>query len=414
MSANSLTPEGGLPSLCHDAVSVNEVLQIRYLLLVILSATVAMATLDKVVCYECNEVVLTDCIGCCSCSKWAHKKCAHLGSLPKKDVEKVNWVCTPCLDLLKFYLKEGQSICKKIDNYRKEVNEKLEDVNSKVDSVQETLSKVEKLAEKSSPVPPSPPSSSSPVTYANVAKKHLLVVKSTDSTQKATEKKHEICDALVGVQIADTRFNQSGNVILNFETEQLRNAAVDKVDELDNLSATKLNSRKLFPRIMICNVSTEENRDDLVKTIISRNDYLQSVDGIMDKIKLVFTKDAAGATKHYILKCHPEVRGLIYRKGDEIKLEWGVYKVRARYFATMCYHCLKYGHVKDKCPTKNENPCCKKCAGNHSGTCQLNIKKCINCQRAGRGCANHFAGEMCCPVLNAEMAKIRDMTDHGY
>ena len=80
---------------------------------------------------------------------------------------------------------------------------------------------------------------------------------------------------------------------------------------------------------MICNVSTEERKKNLVHTMIQRNEYLQSIDDVKNEIELVFIKDAAGEIKHYILKCHPEVRGLIFKNGDRIKLEWGVYKVRA-------------------------------------------------------------------------------------
>ena len=189
--------------------------------------------------------------------------------LPKKDVERVNWVCTPCLDKLKFYLSEGESFNKKLDKYHKDIEEKLHDVDSKVESVKDMLTKVEKIAEQSTPSFSSP---SCPSTYAGVTKKHLLVVQSTVNTQKATEKKNEISDALQGLQIVDTMFKQSGNIILNFETEQQRDEAAAKVDLLDNLSATK--TKKFFPKIMICNVSTEEDKDDLVQTIIERNNYL--------------------------------------------------------------------------------------------------------------------------------------------
>ena len=201
-------------------------------------------------------------------------------------------------------------------------------------------------------------------------------------------------------------------MILNFETEHQKDEAAVKVGELDDLSATK--TKKLLPKIMICNVSTEENKDVLVQTIIKRNEYLQSIDDITNKMSLVYDKDAAGATKHYILKCHPEVRGLISKKGDKISLDWGVYNVRARYFATRCYHCLNYGHSQGRCPDKDKDPCCRKCAGNHSvSSCSSNVKKCINCARAGKDDVNHSAGEMCCPVLNVEIAKIKNMTDDG-
>ena len=364
-------------------------------------------------CYHCSELILSasDTIGCSGCQNWAHRKCVYMTSISRKEIEHVNWVCTPCLGKLKFYLSEGETIIKKLDKLQNSIEEKLHDVDSKVESVKEVLTKVEKIAEK--PTSSFSPSFSPPSTYAGVAKKHLLVVKSTDSSLKATEKKNEISNALEGIQIVDAKFNQSGNVTLNFETEQMRDEAAAKVDVLDSLSATK--TKKLFPKIMICNVSTEESKDDLVQTIIERNNYLQSIDDIADKISLVFEKDAAGATKHYILKCHPEVRGLIYKKGDEIKLEWGVYKVRARYFATICYHCLNYGHIQGRCPVKDNAPCCRKCAGDHSaGSCSSSVKKCINCTRAGKADVDHYANEMCCPVLNAEIAKIRNRTDNGY
>ena len=71
--------------------------------------------------------------------------------------------------------------------------------------------------------------------------------------------------------------------------------------------------------------------------------------------------------------------------------------------------------MQAKCPTKDNDPCCRKCAGDHSvSDCSSNVKKCINCERAGKRDVNHSANEMCCPILNTEIAKIRDRTDHGY
>ena len=83
-------------------------------------------------------------------------------------------------------------------------------------------------------------------------------MKSTDTTHKATKKK-----------IVDAKFKQTGEVILNFESEHQRDEAAAKVEKLENLSANK--TKMLFPKIMICNVSKEENRDDIVQTIIERN-----------------------------------------------------------------------------------------------------------------------------------------------
>ena len=358
-------------------------------------------------CGHCSAIVADHGVMCNVCQVWFHfdddddEGCSGIDRKFEELLisDNIWYICNKCKH-------SDLSLNKRLDKHHKNIEEKLHDVHSKVESVKEVLNKVGKFAEQpaSSSAPPS--------TYAGVVKKHLLVVKSTD-TEKATEKKEKISNALEGLQIVDAQFRQSGNVVLNFETEHQRDEAAVKVGELDDLSATK--TKKLFPKIMVCNVSTQENKDNLVQTILKRNDYLMSIDGIMDKIKLVFDKDAAGNTKHYILRCHPDVRGLIRQRGDEIKLEWGIYKIRDRYFATMCYHCLNYGHVRERCPSKDNAPCCRKCAGDHSARdCSSSVKKCINCVRVDNEDVNHSASEMCCPVLKGEIAKIRNKTDHGF
>ena len=154
-------------------------------------------------CYECRNVVMDDdrAIGCSACYGWAHKKCVYMGSLSKKDIENVNWVCSPCLAKLKFYLREGGFI-KKLDDLRVSLEEKLGEVNSKVDQAQEVLIKVEKIAEQ--PTSSFSPSFPLPMSYESVTKKHLLIVKSMVDSQKATERKSEISNALQGLQIVGT------------------------------------------------------------------------------------------------------------------------------------------------------------------------------------------------------------------
>ena len=349
-----------------------------------------------VICGHCSEEIGGDGVNCEVCQEWYHleneKECSGINGKFKDllNSDNILYICNKCKN-------SDLSFNRRFDKHNKCIEGKLQEVNSKVELIRDVLNKAEETVKQ--PMSSFSPCSSSPVTYAGVAKKHLLVVKSTDNTRKAADKKEEISDALGDLQITDARFGRSGNVVLNFETEHQRDEAAAKVGVLDNLSATK--SKKLFPKIMICNVSTMENKDDLVQTIIRRNDYLQGIDGIMDKISLVFDKGAAGDTKHYILRCHPEVRGLIHKKGDVIKLDWGIYKVRDRYFATMCYHCLNYGHIKERCPTKDNSPCCRKCAGDHSASgCSLNVKKCINCVRVKKADVDHMANEKCCPVLH--------------
>ena len=58
--------------------------------------------------------------------------------LSKKDTDHVNWVCSPCLNKLKLYLREG-GVTKKLDDLRVSFEGKMSEVNSKVDQVQEVL-----------------------------------------------------------------------------------------------------------------------------------------------------------------------------------------------------------------------------------------------------------------------------------
>ena len=385
-----------------------------------IDTSVRMLNSSAVPCGSCAHAVDsdTDGVSCHICGNWYHYgKCSNVDETYKDLLENDNiwYVCSACknhdasqqkasantkkiedkLDELLAHSQAMSGIIHDTANVTREVADNLGDMENKINEVDKTVS------------------GKKTATYANVTKKNILVVKSTDNTQKASDMKADISSALVGLQIVNTQFKPTGNVVLNFKTEHERDQAAMKVDQLNNLS-TKPKQKRL-PRIMICNVSTVENKDNLIETIIDRNDYLKTITDIGHKINLIYDKKAKGGTIHYVLKCDPEVRGLIHKNGDAIKLEWGVYNVRDRYRATMCFHCLKYGHIQDKCTDAGSDPHCQKCAGNHSSNyCSVSVKKCLNCVRAGKSDINHSAGEICCPVLNAEIARLRNITDHGY
>ena len=146
-----------------------------------------------------------------------------------------------------------------------------------------------------------------------------------------------------------------------------------------------------------------------------RNPYVQNVVDVENKITLVKSKPAAGGTVHYILKCDPQVRGLLHGNKDKVMLQWGVYKLRDRYHAVICYHCQRYGHVIANCKHREESAHCYKCAALHSSKdCNSDVKKCINCMRQKKESNDHSAYDSCCPILRNELIKIRDSTDHGF
>ena len=242
--------------------------------------------------------------------------------------------------------------------------------------------------------------------------KKLLIIKSNDD-ENVTNKKDEVGRALDDVQILDSKFTKAGKIVINFETDEARKLAEDKLQELGNISV--IHGKKLQPKLMLCNVGEEEKRETLIEHLIERNDFLSTITEIKDKMKVIFEKPAAGGTTHYIIKCDPEVRGLIHSKGDKLCLKWGRHSVYDRYHALMCFYCLKFGHKKDKCSakTKNEHPKCFKCAEAHDGhSCRSTERKCANC-RAVKRHDDHSVSSVTCPIFAAELTRIRDNTDHG-
>ena len=208
-------------------------------------------------------------------------------------------------------------------------------------------------------------------------KKNLLVVRSTDDKVKVLDKKKEVVQALECTQIVDTRFTQKGDIVMNFENIEKRDEAASKLVGVSDVMTKSV--RKLKPKIMICNVNKEEEvGDKIIDTLIARNDYLQGVSDVKSKMELLFRKPASGGTQHYIIRCDPEIRELIHKNHDQVKLQWSVYSVRDRYLVTICYHCQRFGHIAQKCAAKvrREEPICAKCASNHS------TKDCMSARRS--------------------------------
>ena len=67
-----------------------------------------------------------------------------------------------------------------------------------------------------------------------------------------------------------------------------------------------------------------------------------------------------------VLKMSPEVRNAIARSGNRVFLDLTSCRAFDRFWATRCRHCQKFGHTKERCPTKKTSPACGFCAGPHT------------------------------------------------
>ena len=391
-------------------------------------------------------------VECEVCRVWYHQKCVLPHSLKPPQIEKIHWHCDECskagLVRMKQYneavkkLNEDISECRKREKeldaemtrcaeIRAELEQKICAASTAITSLSTDLPRIEsrlkyfediiidtkkEIVEKVEEV-----GIQTSQSYADTLKKrvrpmekNLVIVESTDDTS-INVKKNAVASALRGIQVNDTRFSDK-KIIMNFASEREMNDAMSKLNDIHDVR-TKNVRRKLSPKIMICNVYKDEVKDDLIRNLIDRNEYLQAIEDVEHKISLLFEKPAAGNTLHYVLKCDPSVRKLIHDNHDRIKLVWSVYEVRDRYWVTTCHYCQRHGHIEKNCSakTKNEGPFCKYCSGRHkTDQCNESTRKCINCVRYKNTDTDHAVGDRCCQVLIKETMNIKEITDHGY
>ena len=252
-------------------------------------------------------------------------------------------------------------------------------------------------------------------------KKNLLVIQDKDAEKKIGDRKQEVATALKGTNYVNSVFPKSGKIVVNFKTEADRDMAANKIKNEVSESIVSNGNRRL-PKIMICNVRDVdcEAGEDIVETLIDRNTFLQGIENVHEKIKFVFSKDAAGKTKHYILKClDPVVRKVIRDHENKVMLKFSVYDIRDRYHAMTCFRCHRYGHKSTECRLTVEQIVCGICTGNHNSkdcpsTEDPSKYKCINCTRQKKEDTAHKAHSKDCIVYFNKMRDIVSTTDHGY
>ena len=121
--------------------------------------------------------------------------------------------------------------------------------------------------------------------------------------------------------------------------------------------------------------------------------------------------------KMAVLKISPEVHNAIARSGNHVFL--GLTSCRAfdRFWSTQCRHCQKFGHTKERCPTKDTSPACGFCAGPHTSlNCpDKSVLKCVNCSSLDSPAerCHHSASSLDCPVMVSERNRVMENTDFG-
>ena len=91
---------------------------------------------------------------------------------------------------------------------------------------------------------------------------------------------------------------------------------------------------------------------------------------------MVASTKPKGGTRHYVLKCNPQIRKAIFDNGSYLYTGYGRSKVRDKYRVFQCYKCQEFGHNANDCENDQQ---CAKCGGMHRlKECKSNTMKCKN------------------------------------
>ena len=347
-------------------------------------------------------------IQCDFCTQWHHGSCVGF-TAPNK---LINWYCNDCK-------KEIQELRQKLIECEEE-RDKLQMQLLNIDKISDNVVKLNDAVKVLREVAVSQPVANTRPSYADTLKakkkekKNLLIIESKDPSQAVNaEMQSQLVDTLGNIQVIDTRENNK-KIIMNFENEEIRNEAVQKINECNSIKVTPV--KKYDPKIMLLDVYGCENQDNLLDTICERNSFLN---GKKDKMQLILRKPSRYNEGYfnYLLKCDPEIRKAIHMNDDKVCIGFGKYDVVDNYHITVCYHCQHRGHLAKNCPDKEKDKLCPKCAGNH-GIKECNVpadqRKCFSCSADNRDDVCHMANTRACPKFVAELNKIKARTDHGF
>ncbi|KAK3895175.1 hypothetical protein Pcinc_001035 [Petrolisthes cinctipes] len=217
---------------------------------------------------------------CLKCKLGRHSTCTRMTGL-KSNASEVNWVCDLCALVIKseVHLREEINVMKsdiiEIKNMLKDIrlpenlqNSVMAALTALTDRV--TLAVEEAVSAQSGQVEKDGMNWAEVVSRSRKRKrtqknKNLLIIKAKGS-EKAVDMKKEVEELLSDVQIMDSKFTNKGNIVINLESEEKRNAAQNKLHEVGNLIVS--NGKRWDPKIMVCNVARNEDKESLIEEII--------------------------------------------------------------------------------------------------------------------------------------------------
>ena len=118
----------------------------------------------------------------------------------------------------------------------------------------------------------------------------------------------------------------------------------------------------MLPKMTLLDVSPSLPDGEIISDILDKNPQIKESLNAGHTVTLVFSR-VRDRKKMAVLKMSPEVRNAIARSGNRVFLGLTSCRTFDRFWSTQCRHYHKFGHTKERCPTKNTSPACDFCAG---------------------------------------------------
>ena len=276
---------------------------------------------------------------------------------------------------------------------------------------------------------------------SNPSKKHVLLLDpnntelvSSDNYKKITLQ--DVNKAITGVNVNFCKVKKSGIVALGFEDESSKQNAEKRINQCSKMSKSfsTRSPEKQLPKVTVFNINDvlfddcdksdrEEMKSVLLKDILARNgDIKQLMDSNDNEVLEVVMLQKSMPYDNIVtysaaLKMSCNIRKVIHNKNNKLYVSLSRCNVVDRYHVLQCYHCQKYGHHSDKCPTKDDKPTCMYCAGPHMSKNCLDKKQtcCSNCLNSSNSAFkakahSHTAGSKMCPFMRSIQENIKGNT----
>ena len=392
-------------------------------------------------CLECGKVVAkgAKALGCGKCGKWLHVGC---GVLEDTDFDFMSarwkagfrWFCDRCTlepEQLKFDILD--SVKTMLSEFQEEMSLSMKALESKVlstktlakDPLPREFAEVVKEAVKQSKNDRGHNGQFGIKVNASgnnkvVHSKEVLVVKpkkgSSVSPTELAAVSHDIDGALRCVPVESCRETKSGAVVMKFPSKEAKNEASTAISNClgEESHYTVSEPKKLLPKITLVGLPKSFPDCDILDGILNKNGKLKELRNDGHTLEIIFTK-IKGDFKHAVIRVSPEIRASIQRENWYVFVGLNKCKVYDRFWVTQCYHCLNFGHIATKCPSKSQSATCGFCAGNHnSRACtQKSTPRCANCSRMTPPpqSLDHFASSHSCPVLVSQRQRLIEKTE---